>query len=190
MKIVNFNCAKCGAELDKPIDELGVYKCKYCGHDNFIEENYDVNYVSTHGTKHIKDFIVEKKVEARNYLSNKNYEMAFKTYYLLFEYIPKDIEVLEGLMKSYTEDFSVDKAKFISSTLSYDTFYSIYKDVQTDIDKRNYFINNYDKLVNISIANEFIHSICAFFLIIAVMLILFFFIIAIRKVFYFSFLMQ
>lgn len=174
MKIVNFNCARCGAELDKPADELSVYKCKYCGHDNYIEKNYDINYFSTHGGKHIKDLIVEKKAEARNYLGNNNYKMAFETYYFLFEYIPKDIEVLEGLMKSYTENFSINKAKFISSTVSFHTFYDIYRDVQSDLVKSHDIIRRYNKLVNISLIKECFSFLLTVFLILAVMFILFF----------------
>ena len=150
MKIVKFNCAGCGAELDKPVDELSVYKCKYCGHENHIEENYKIKFVPTHGAKDIKELINEKKIEAAQYLNNKNYKMAFDTYYYLYDYTPRDVEVLEGLMRSLTGDF--DQKYFENNyndiRYDYDTYFDVYKEVQTDQIKVQFFQKKFIQLCN------------------------------------------
>lgn len=141
MKVVQFNCSKCGSELDKPVDDLSVYKCKYCGFENNLDNTIEIKYLSLYAEKDLRDVIKEKKINARELFDRKKYHESYEAYLDLYELCPKDIEVLERLMLSYFHSYDCReiKCRFNIFNRTFDEYFNNYKEVQTDLTKYKEF---------------------------------------------------
>ena len=137
MELVVFNCKRCGAELDKQVDSLGTYPCKYCGFENKLDDSYEVNYISTDSEQDLKTLITKNRKKARHLL----YDSAYKVFLELYEYLPNDKFVLEGLMISLTKDFK--KRLYEDDVIRLDEYLDNYRKVQDDINVINDIDNRY-----------------------------------------------
>ena len=148
MRVVNFNCKKCGAELDKPVDDLSVYKCKYCGFENSLDNTIEIKFISQYAERDLRDVIKEKKLNARVLFENKKFHESYEAYLDLYELCPKDIEVLECLMLSYFHCYDCHeiKCRFKIFSKTYHEYFENYKEVQTDLAKYKEFEEVYKQV--------------------------------------------
>lgn len=154
MELVVFNCKRCGAELDKQVDSLGTYPCKYCGFENKLDDTYEVNYISTDSEQDLKTLITKNRKKARHLLYDmKLYDSAYKVFLELYEYLPNDKFVLEGLMISLTKDFK--KRLYEEDVIKLDEYLDNYRKVQDDINVINDIDNRYKYYKKILFWNKF-----------------------------------